>query len=85
MSRREYESDQRVNRRAVIFIHPGSPERELGEIGFSDDLHVALPRWPHQLCVAAGGWICFGQMLRSRGRDLTLQVDKVFDREAKLP
>jgi hypothetical protein len=76
---------ERVNRRAVVFVHAGSSQGELGEIRFADDVHVASPGGAQAAGVADRAPISPGHILRSRSRHFSLHVDVVLNREAKFP
>src|SRR5688572_28499790 len=76
---------ERIDRRAVIFVHAGSSQGELSEIGFADDVHVTSPGRPQAARVADRTPICPSHILRSSGRHFSLHVDVVLNREAKFP
>jgi hypothetical protein len=76
---------ERIHRRAVIFVHAGSSQGELSEIGFADDVHVASPGRAQAARVAHRRPICPSHILRSCGRHFSLHVDVVFNSEAQFP
>src|SRR5436190_15211090 len=74
---------ERINRCPVVFVQAGSPEGELGKIGFADDVHITSPGRPQAFRVAGRRLICPGQVLRSGSRHLPLHIDDVLYSEAK--